>query len=73
MSRSRGRSTGQTRTGTATEASDGIGQNVAALIENRALEVGIAVYNLRSFDVELRQFGDNNLYTTTLTVLSVYE
>jgi len=33
--------------------------------------VGIAAYNLKSFQVELRQFVDNNTYWTTLSTLCV--
>lgn len=44
---------------------------MVALIENRAREVGLALYRLRSFDVELRQYCDSNSFSTTLAALVV--
>ena len=44
---------------------------MVALIENRAREVGMAVYSLRSFHVELRQYCDSNSFSTTLAALAV--
>lgn len=45
---------------------------MVACIENRAREIGVAAYNMRSFDVELRQFTDTNTFMTTLTLLTVF-
>jgi hypothetical protein len=44
---------------------------VVALIENKVKEVGLAAYNLRSFDIELRQYADTNCFASTMTVLTI--
>lgn len=64
------RSKTETRTGANNETSDEF-LYIVALIENKSKEVGIAAYNLKSFQVELRQFVDNNTYWTTLSTLCV--
>lgn len=60
-----------TRTETATAATAEEPSYIAALIENRAREVGLALYSLRSFHVELRQYCDSNSFSTTLAALAV--
>ena len=62
------------RTGTETRTQTAGPEDLylVAIIENRAKEVGIAAYNLRSFDVELRQYTDTNTYTTTATILTIF-
>lgn len=60
-----------TRTETATVATAEEPSYVVALIENRAREVGLALFRLRSFHVELRQYCDSNSFSTTLAALAV--
>lgn len=60
-----------TRTETATAATAEDPSYIVALIENRAREVGLALYRLRSFHVELRQYCDSNSFSTTLAALAV--
>lgn len=60
-----------TRTETATAPTTEEPSYMVALIENRAREVGLALYRLRSFHVELRQFCDSNSFSTTLAALAV--
>lgn len=60
-----------TRTETATAATAEEPSYMVALIENRAREVGLALYRLRSFHVELRQYCDSNSFSTTLAALAV--
>lgn len=45
---------------------------VVALIDNNAHDVGFCAYNLKGFDVELRQFADANTYGAVLTALCVF-
>lgn len=59
-----------TRTETTAETAEEPSYMVA-LIENRAREVGLALYSLRSFHVELRQYCDSNSFSTTLAALAV--
>lgn len=59
----------QTTTGTAVHED----AYMVAVIENRAKEVGMAAYNLRSFHVELRQFADTNCFSTLMTVLTLFQ
>jgi len=46
---------------------------IAAVIENTAHEVGIAVLTLDLNRVTLTQIVDNSLYTQTLTFLKMFE
>ncbi|GJD05545.1 MutS protein homolog 4 [Galdieria sulphuraria] len=64
------RSRTDTKTGANNESNDEF-VYIVSLIENKSKEVGIAAYNLKSFEVELRQFVDNNTYWTTLSTLCV--
>jgi hypothetical protein len=66
---SRGR-TGTTRARTSNAKNDEL--YIVTLIENKAKEVGVAAYNLRSFDVELRQYGDTNCFANTMTILTLF-
>ena len=45
---------------------------LAALVENRAFEVGIACIELRSNHMMLTQVGDNQNYSSTLAMLAQY-
>ncbi|GAB0492009.1 hypothetical protein MMPV_003268 [Pyropia vietnamensis] len=60
-----------TRTETATAPTAEEPSYMVALIENRAREVGLALYRLRSFHVELRQYCDSNSFSITLAALAV--
>ncbi|GJQ15453.1 hypothetical protein GpartN1_g7244.t1 [Galdieria partita] len=64
------RSRTDTRTGANNESNEEF-IYLVSLIENKSKEVGMAAYNLKSFEVELRQFVDNNTYWTTLSTLCV--
>jgi DNA mismatch repair ATPase MutS len=63
-------STAAGTTGT-TGASDTI--FIAAIIENRAFEVGIAAIDLRSNHMMLTQVGDNQNYSATMSMLATYD
>lgn len=82
----RSRTATRTATGTGTAGRRGAGRSrgrtataraedmyVVAIIENRAKEVGLAAYNLRSFHVELRQYADTNCFVQTMTCLTIFK
>lgn len=61
----------RTRTGTATtEVND---EFIIALIDNNVKEIGLCIYNLHSFDVELRQYADFGNYSRTLAILNMFD
>lgn len=46
---------------------------LVAVIDNAVKEVGLCAFNVSSFDIELRQFADNNTYASTIAVLRMLD
>lgn len=46
---------------------------LVAVIDNAVKEVGLCAFNVSSFDIELRQFADNNTYASTVAVLRMLD
>lgn len=72
-SRARAATATRTRTRTGTATTDVNDEFVVALIDNNVKEVGVCIYNLHSFDVELRQYADFGNFSRTLAILNVFD
>lgn len=47
--------------------------SIIALIENRSREVGLASLNLRSYEISITQFADNQTYVYTISTMYTWE
>lgn len=69
---SRATTSGRARTRTGTRTARQEDTYIIAVIDNAVKDVGFCAYNLRGFDVELRQFADSNTFVKLVTALCVF-